>query len=1091
MKGIRRVLGGLVLCLACSTPGWALDISPTNDANALASAIVGSAGTGITITGVTYTGASTAAGTYTAGPLGIGDGALLTSGDAVVALPPSNSGSSGVSHGLDGDPLCDSLTAPYPSRDASKLVITFDLDAGYDGVSLLFIFGSEEYPEYVGSSYNDVFGVYLNDTQVAFDASGAPITINGPFFSGGSVVVAPATETEYDGSTPILQTKAPLAGGSTGNTLVFIVCDAGDYVLDSGAFISGLIGCIGDDCSGTEPCTLVDADQDGVDACEDCDDSDPGIFPGAAEICDGLDNDCDGVIDEDNVCDPCPQIPDDETCFGPAGGCMGEGDAYCVDADGRMVCTGGVLMPESCGVDYCYDSGADLGGGACEATDYYCEAGLCMSAVSSGIDLCGVELVMAADLSTWTEESIGSADWEVSGDKQSVLQSLNGDPTFFYSDYDAIGGTLTGAISVVDPNPWDDDFIGFALGFQPGDTTNPAADYLLVDWKKGDQDYSPWGGYGYKGLAISRVTGVTDNTDFWTHTGVVEELQRGSNLGNVGWQDGVEYEFRIEFGATHVRVWVDNVLELDVFGDFNDGRFAFYNLSQAYVSYAGLASIPELGDDSPRVTYYSCAGGNTCVAAESVRTDSCVEDGGAYGGGTCEATNWSCVDGMLVSTSNDVTDTCGGSPAAPSVTWFSCVAATGVIADSCAPATTAESDSCAETSAATGASACSAVDWSCAAGVLAATNTFGVDTCGGEPDAPSLTDFFCDGGNTCVSEVIEKVDSCSDDGDAYGGGACSATNWECAGGVLSSSSTSGTDTCGGDADDPNVTYWSCAAADGTAEDLCVSAVTTQSDSCVDSGTPSGGGVCNATDWDCVGGVLASTTSSGVDTCGDGSESQTDYYVCGATDGVKNDLCVQVPDEDPPEVSVVLAEQAVLDDGLVVYQVYCDVVDMCDDDPTSSGLIETPSPAGLAKKLMTKPRTSIKFNLNRGKLDIFAPVPEAVLADLYAGGIPFEDGQSVTVKTHAGEVYHYTYKVQEGISLIELKGPWVRLWCFGEDDAGNGTEGYWEETYHPEQDCGCACQCDCPAGGECACDCLCEDPACTCECADGVCACGNP
>ncbi len=208
------------------------------------------------------------------------------------------------------------------------------------------------------------------------------------------------------------------------------------------------------------------------------------------------------------------------------------------------------------------------------------------------------------DLRTWAPETYGGPTgsiWTPSATGDSVVQSVNGAPTFFLSPIDLPSGTLEGELLV---NGTDDDFVGFAIGIRPGDTTNPAADFLLLDWKRITQSWNhgcTTGTSARAGLALSRVRGIPVSNELWGHVNQdvpgcstaadsVTELARGATLGSTGWSFRVPYRFRIDFTPTRVRVTVNSVLQMDVTGSFRVGRFAFYNFSQAGVTYRAYTS---------------------------------------------------------------------------------------------------------------------------------------------------------------------------------------------------------------------------------------------------------------------------------------------------------------------------------------------------------------------------------------------------------------------------------------------------------------------------------------------------------------------
>ncbi|MDD4268451.1 MAG: PKD domain-containing protein [Thermoguttaceae bacterium] len=256
--------------------------------------------------------------------------------------------------------------------------------------------------------------------------------------------------------------------------------------------------------------------------------------------------------------------------------------------------------------------------------------------------------VLSSDLRGWVQEDYqrGSGTWSVDGIGATVTQESNGQPTVFYSDFAAPAAPLDVMIRVVGNR--DDDYIGFVLGFQPGDFSNADADYLLVDWRQAD---GIGGGVdGLKGLAVSRVRGIPDSQwDFWGHRDGVAELARATNLGNQGWASDVEYRFTIEHGPDRLLVYVNGQLEFDLAAPadhpFPGGRIGFYSYSQPDAVYSASPSQYLRADEGSPLTlarHFTYSGNGDSLAVSIDWGDGTASPGTvdfANGAGTISGTH--------------------------------------------------------------------------------------------------------------------------------------------------------------------------------------------------------------------------------------------------------------------------------------------------------------------------------------------------------------------------------------------------------------------------------------------------------------------
>ncbi|OJV26248.1 MAG: hypothetical protein BGO32_02245 [Bacteroidetes bacterium 37-13] len=193
------------------------------------------------------------------------------------------------------------------------------------------------------------------------------------------------------------------------------------------------------------------------------------------------------------------------------------------------------------------------------------------------------QCITNVDFNTWSKTGPANGNWVVQGGGSSVLQTINGDNTYFISPFDLMNVKITGNFKTTDG---DDDYMGFVFSFLNPMGAIDDFDCWMYDWKEKTQDVAP------SGMSINRILGNIpqaqyDNT-FWAHQNTPEFTVVQNTFGGPGWNRGFNHAFELRLTYTRAIIYVDGNLIFDVTDCFKPGRFGFYNYSQKNCTYSNF-----------------------------------------------------------------------------------------------------------------------------------------------------------------------------------------------------------------------------------------------------------------------------------------------------------------------------------------------------------------------------------------------------------------------------------------------------------------------------------------------------------------------
>lgn len=218
-------------------------------------------GDGVQISNITFSGDANQIGSFNSenSNIPLPEGVVIGTGDVNLAVGPNNSGSFSLGGGnFVSDPDLETANPGFTFNDVA--VLEFDFMSEGDSVKFNYVWSSEEYPEFVNSSFNDAFGFFLSGPgidgpfsdnainialvpettlPISIDNVNAGTDDNGCTNCEYYVINTNNTDpnsTQMDGFTVALEASAEVQCGEEYHIKI-VLGDAGDTAYDSAVFL--------------------------------------------------------------------------------------------------------------------------------------------------------------------------------------------------------------------------------------------------------------------------------------------------------------------------------------------------------------------------------------------------------------------------------------------------------------------------------------------------------------------------------------------------------------------------------------------------------------------------------------------------------------------------------------------------------------------------------------------------------------------------------------------------------------------------------------------------------------------------------------